>query len=166
MRAPAALLCLCLCFALQGFLTPLLSPWPPPDLLLVAVLLPLGRPPLWRVVALTYLVGGVQDLAGGGVLGLHALALAAGVFLAGLALPGYLELGRAGLDWQSLALAAAFVGKGAALVLVLTFLGQPAPLAETLRVLPPEALLTFSALAFVHPLIARLTRRSERRLYG
>jgi len=165
-RALAALLCLLLCFALQGFLTPLLSPWPPPDLLLVAALLSLGRPPLWRVVALAYLVGGVQDLVGGGVLGLHALALAAGVFLAGLALPGHLELARAGLSWQLLALAAAFVGKGAAWTLLLAFLRQPAPLAEVLRVLPPQALLTFGALALLHPLVARLTRRSERGLYG
>lgn len=151
-------------FISQGLLTPLLSPWPPPDLLLAAAL-PLGRTPLWKPVLLAYLLGGVQDLAGGGALGLHALGLAAGVFVAGLVVPERLESGRAGLRRQLLALAVAFVGKGAAWTLLLAFLGQSDPLRETLRVVPLEALLTLGVVALLHPLGTRLARRNERRLY-
>ena len=149
----------------QGFLTPLLSPWPPPDLLLVVALLLLGRAPLWRGVLFAYLLGGAQDLAGGGVPGSHAFALAAGVFAAGLVLPERLELGRAGWGWQLLVLMAAFVGKAAAWALLLSFSGQAAPLRETLQVVPPQALVTLGVVALLHPLSARLARRSERRLY-
>lgn len=146
-------------------MTPLLSPWPPPDLLLVVALLPLGRTPLWRLVLLAYVLGGVQDLAGGGVLGLHALALAGAVFTAGLVLPERPGSDRAELGGQLLTLTAAFVGKGVVWTLLLTFLGQAAPLGETLRVVPLEALLTLGAVAFLYPLSSRLARRSEWRLY-
>lgn len=154
-----------LSFVFQSFLTPLLSPWPPPDLLLVAALWPLGRTPLWRLLLLAYGLGGVQDLVGGGGLGLHALGLAAAVFVAGLGVPERLELGRAGLGWQLSAVALAFMGKGAAWTLLLALLGQPAPLNETLRVVPLEALLTLGAVALLRPLSTRFARRSERRLY-
>lgn len=110
-----------------------------------------------------YLLGGVQDLAGGGVLGLHAFTLAAAVFAVGLAVGPY--SGRVGLGGKLLVIAVAFVGKAAAWTLLLTFLGQADPLRETLRVVPLEALLTLAVVALLHPLSARLARRSERRLY-
>lgn len=77
------LLLIPLLFVLQGALTPLLTPWPPPDLLLLAALLSLWERPLPQGVALAYLLGLLQDVAGGGVIGVHALGLAAGVFVAG-----------------------------------------------------------------------------------
>lgn len=154
-----------LVFILQGFLTPLVAPWPPPDLLLLAALLPLGRRPLWQAVGLAYLLGLAQDVAGGGVPGLHALALAAGVFVAGVVVPGGLELSRAGPGWQLLALLAALAGKWAALLLLLTYAGQPAPLAETLRVGPLEALFTVAGCVLLQPLLNRVHRRRERSLY-
>lgn len=153
-------------FVLQGFLAPLLSPWPPPDLLLLAALLPLGRRPLWQVVGLAYLLGLAQDVAGGGVMGLHALALAAGVFVAGVVLPSGLELSRAGLGWQLPALLGALAGKWAVLTLLLGYLGQRAPVAEVLRVGPLEALLSVAFLCLLSPLLGRVSRRSARRLYG
>lgn len=152
-----------LLFTLQGVLTPLVAPWPPPDLLLLAALLPLGRRPLWQAVGLAYLLGLAQDVAGGGVPGLHALALAAGVFVAGVVVPG--GLGRAGPGWQLLALLAALAGKWAALLLLLTYAGQPAPLAETLRVGPLEALFTVAGCVLLQPLLNRVHRRRERSLY-
>lgn len=153
-------------FVLQGLLAPLLSPWPPPDLLLLAALLLLGRRPLPQVVGLAYLLGLVQDTAGGGVLGLHALALAAGMFMAGLVLPSDLEPGRVGLGRLLLALLGALAGKWAMLALLLGYLGQPAPLAEVLRVGPLEALVTAAVLCLLSPLLGRVARRSARRLYG
>ena len=153
-------------FILQGLLAPLLAPWPPPDLLLLAALLPLGRRPLWQVVGLAYLLGLAQDAAGGGVMGLHALSLAAGVFVAGLVLPPGLEPNRAGLGWLLLALLGALAGKWAVLALLLGYLGQSAPLAEVLRVGPLEALVTAAVLCLLSPLLGRVSRRSARRLYG
>lgn len=155
-----------LLFILQGLLVPLLSPWPPPDLLLLAALLLLGRRPLPQVVGLAYLLGLAQDAAGGGVLGLHALALAAGVFVAGVLLPAGLELSRAGLGWLLLALLGALAGKWAVLALLLGYLGQSAPVAVVLRVGPLEALVTAAVLCLLSPLLGRVSRRSARRLYG
>ena len=153
-------------FVLQGLLTPLFVPWPPPDLLLLAALLPLGRRPLWQVVGLAYLLGLAQDAAGGGTMGLHALALAAGVFVAGVVLPPGLELGRAGLGWQLPALLGALTGKWVVLALLLGYLGQSASLASVLRVGPLEALLSAAFLCLLSPLLGRVSRRSARRLYG
>lgn len=153
-------------FVLQGLLAPLLSPWPPPDLLLLAALLPLGRRPLPQVVGFAYLLGLAQDAAGGGVMGLHALALAAGVFVAGVALPPGLELSRAGLGWLLPALLGALTGKWVVLALLLGYLGQSAPLTEVLRVGPLEALVTAAVLCLLSPLLGRVSRRSGRRLYG
>ncbi len=155
-------------FVAQGALTPLLSPWPPPDLLLLVALSLSARTPLWRGVLVAYLLGGAQDLSSGGMLGTHAFVLAAAVFAAGLALPRP-RPGRAGSSGQLsaliVALVAAFVGKAAAWTLLLTFLGHAAPLRETLRVVPLEAALTFGVVALLYPLGSRLARRSERRLY-
>ena len=113
---------------------------------------------------IAYLLGGAQDLSSGGVLGTHAFVLAAAVFAAGLALPRP-RPGRAGLGSKLLVIAVAFVGKGAAWTLLLTFLGHTAPLAETLRVVPLEAALTFGVVALLYPFGSRLARRSERWLY-
>lgn len=155
-----------LLFALQGFLAPLVAPWPPPDLLLLAALLLLGRRPLWQAVALAYLLGLAQDVAGGGVPGMHALALAAGVFVAGGVVPGGgLELSRAGLGWQLLALLAAFVGKWVVLIVLLGYLGQAASVVEAARVGLLEALLTVAGLTLLRPLVYRALRRGGRRLY-
>jgi len=151
----------------QGALTPLLSPWPPPDLLLLVALSLSVRAPLWKGVLLAYLLGGAQDLSSSGVLGMDAFVLAAAVFAAGLALPR-LPPGRAGSSGQLavlVSLIVAFAGKAAAWTLLLTFLGHAAPLAETLRVVPLEALLTLGVVALLYPLGSRLARRRERRLY-
>jgi hypothetical protein len=153
-------------FVLQGLLAPLLSPWPPPDLLMLAALLPLGRRPLWQVVGLAYLLGLVQDMAGGGVMGLHALALAAGVFVGGGVLPSGLELSRAGLGWQLPALLGALAGKWAVMALLLGYLGQSAPVTMVLRVGPLEALLSAAFLCLLSPLLGQVARWSTRRLYG
>lgn len=151
-------------FALQGALTPLLVPWPPPDLLLLAALFWLWRWPLLQSVALAYLLGLLQDLAGGGVLGLHALGLAAGVFVAGSltgfgrARPGFLRYGAA--------LLAALTGKWVVFALLLSYLGGGASLAEVWRVAPLELLLSVTALALLQPLLAWLERTGRPRAGG
>ena len=66
----------------QCFLSALVEPLPPPDLFFIAVLTLLWRLAPWQVVAVAYGVGLVQDVFGHGVLGVHALALAAGALVA------------------------------------------------------------------------------------
>lgn len=154
-----------LLFFLQGVLTPLLSPAPPPDLLLLAALLPLGQLRLWQGVALAYGLGLLQDVAGGGVLGFHALGLAGGVFLAGLVLSPQLSLLRAGWVSQVAALGLAFAGKWVVFAVLLVYLGRGSSLPEVVRVGGLELFLTFAALLLLHPLLKRLTRRRERSFY-
>ena len=66
----------------QGFLGALLAPVPPPDLFLIAVLTLLYRLPAWQLVLIGYGVGLLQDLAGHGTLGVHALGLAGAALVA------------------------------------------------------------------------------------
>ena len=66
----------------QGFLSALVAPLPPPDLFFIAVLTLLWRLAPWQLVAVGYGVGLVQDMFGHGVLGVHAIALATGVLAA------------------------------------------------------------------------------------
>lgn len=148
-------------FALQGTLTPLLAPWSPPDLLLLAALFWLWRWPLPQGVALAYLLGLLQDLAGGGVLGLHALGLAAGVFVAG-SLMGF-GRARSGFFRCVAALLVALAGKWVVFALLLSYLGGGAPLEEVWRVAPLELLLSVTALALLQPLLTWLERTSRPR---
>lgn len=152
-----------LLFVLQGVVPPLLTPWPPPDLLLLAALLASWRRPLPQGVALAYLLGLLQDIAGGGVIGVHALGLAAGVFVAG----SVVGFGRARphLLRYGAALLAAVAGKWAVFALLLGHLGQPAPLAEVWRVAPLELLLSVVALLLLHPLFTWGYRNRARGVY-
>lgn len=92
----------------QGFLSALLSPLPGPDLFLLAVLTLVSRLAPWQLVAAAYGIGLVQDVIGGGVLGLHALGLSAAAMAALLVSA---QLSQAGFLERLLKLSAAIGGK-------------------------------------------------------
>lgn len=153
-------------FLLQGLVTPLLAPWPVPDLLLLVALLPLGRVRLWQALSLAYFLGALQDVAGGGVLGLHALGLAGGVFVAGLLLPHGTVLLRAGLGWQGVSLAAACAGKWLVFAVLLSYLDVAYSVSGMLRTGGLELLLTLASLLLLHPLLNRLAYSQKRLSYS
>jgi rod shape-determining protein MreD len=150
-----------LLLVLQGILTPLLEPYPAPDLVLLAALLSLERLRLGRAVLLAYGLGMLQDLTGSGVLGFHALGLAGGVFCAGWVTT------RGNGTWgaRALALVAATLGKWLVLTLLLGYLGDLPPLPSILGEGGRELLATLAALSLLHPLLNVATRSRTRRYY-
>lgn len=151
-------------FLLQSLLTPLLAPYPPPDLLLIAALFWLGRFGLPRALLLAYGLGLLQDLAGSGTIGLHALGLAAGVFCGSWAAhrDGFLQ---GSLPSQLVTVGFALFGKWLAFALLLLYLGQGQPLGSTLQAASLELLFTLLVTALLHPLLSAISRRRERTFY-
>lgn len=105
--------------AVQGFLSALLAPLPPPDLFFIAVLTLLWRLAPWQLVAVGYGVGLLQDVFGHGVLGVHALALAAGAMAAASARA---QLTGAGLLERMLVVIVGMLGKWVVLIAMLAWL--------------------------------------------
>lgn len=103
----------------QGFLSALLSPLPGPDLFLLAVLTLVSRLAPWQLVAAAYGIGLLQDVMGGGVLGLHALGLAAAAMGA---LVVSAQLSQAGFLERLLKLSAAIAGKWIAMTALVLWL--------------------------------------------
>lgn len=151
-------------FLLQGLLTPLLAPYTPPDLLLLAALFGLGRFRLPQALLLAYGLGLLQDVAGAGLIGLHALGLAAGVYCGSWATQreGFLQ---SSLPTQLVTVVLAWFGKWLAFGLLLLYLGRGQPLGSTLQTAGLELLLTLLATALFHPLLKVLSRRRERTFY-
>ncbi len=143
----------------QGFLSNLLAPLPAPDLFLLAVLTLLWRVQPWQLVLLAYAVGLVQDLTGQGVLGLHALALAAGALAATMVRA---QLTNAGALERMLVVFVAVVGKWAVLAAMLAWIsGEGIYLPQVGAVAAVESTLTVIAGLVVLPWSAALLERSR-----
>lgn len=143
----------------QGFLGALLAPVPPPDLFLIAVLTLLYRLPGWQLVLLGYAVGLLQDLAGHGTLGVHALGLAAAALVAStvraqLTGQGFLE--------RALAVFAAVAGKWAVMGVLLIWLsGGSFAWAPVISVAAVDAALTVATALVLLPWGLALLARSK-----
>ncbi len=143
--------------AFQGFISALLAPLPAPDLFLLIALSPIRRMKAWQLVLLAYSVGLLQDLIGHGVFGLHAFAIAAGVFLALIVKDHFSQ----GLLSQIIIVLAALVGKWLAMLPMIFWLGSsPNTLALIYRVLPYEFVFTIITGIFVLPWAEALMQRA------
>lgn len=153
-----------LLFGLQSLLTPLLAPFSPPDLLLLAALFSLGRVRLLQALLLAYGLGLLQDVAGSGFVGQHGLGLASGVFFGSWAVSrgGFLQNS---LPTQLGAVCLAWFGKWLAFSLLLSYLGRGQPLGALLQTASLELLFTLGVTALLHPLLNVMTRRRERTFY-
>ena len=118
----------------QGFLSALFAPLPAPDFFLLAVLTLLGRLAPWQLVLAAYGIGLFQDLLGGGVLGLHAVSLAAGAMAALLVSA---QLSQVGFLERLVKIAVAVAGKWVAMAAMVVWLGGSF---ESLGSLPVVAL--------------------------
>lgn len=143
----------------QGFLSALLAPVPAPDLFLLAVLTLLWRVRPWQLVLLAYGAGLVQDLMGSGILGTHALALAAAALVASLVRA---QLSNTGVLERMLVVFVAALGKWAVMAGMLIWLaGGPIGMGRLGAVALIEATLTVAAGLLVLPWGAALLQRSR-----
>lgn len=146
-----------LLIAIQGFLGALLSPLPPPDLFLLAVLTLLWRVAPWQLVLIAYGAGLLQDTIGGGVVGFHAFGLATAALVAGAVRA---QLTQSGPFERAVVIGAALLGKWLALAGMLTWLSGAAPGLGRLAITAgTEALLTGAAALIVIPWGDRLIER-------
>ena len=130
----------------QGFLSALVAPLPPPDLFFIAVLTLLWRLAPWQVVAVGYGVGLVQDMFGHGVLGVHALALATGALAAAGARA---QLTGTGFFERMLVVAVGMVGKWAVMAAMVAWLSGTSILWEDLAAVATIETLFTVALAML-----------------
>jgi len=143
----------------QGFISALLAPLPAPDLFLLAVLTLLWRVKPWQLVLLGYGVGFIQDLVGGGVLGSHALALAAAALVASLVRA---QLSNTGVLERALVVFVAGLGKWVVMAAMLIWLtGGELGYGRLGAVALVESALTVAAGLLVLPWGAALLQRSR-----
>lgn len=132
----------------QGFVEALLAPLPGPDFFLLIVLTPIRRLKAWQMVLVAYAVGLLQDLIGHGIFGLHAFALAVGIFMA-LLVKGQFSQGFLS---QLIIIITALFGKWLAMLAIIYWLN---PGLESLQgiwnVLPYEVLFTILVGIFILP---------------
>jgi rod shape-determining protein MreD len=143
----------------QGFLGALLAPVPPPDLFLIAVLTLLYRLPGWQLVLLGYGVGLLQDLAGHGTLGVHALGLAGAALVASTVRS---QLTGEGFFERALAVFAAVAAKWLVMGVLLIWLADGAfAWAPVVSVAAVDAALTVVAGLLLLPWGLALLQRSK-----
>lgn len=143
----------------QGFIAALLAPLPAPDLFLLAVLTLLWRVKPWQLVLVGYGAGFIQDLVGGGVLGSHALALAAAALVASLVRA---QLSNTGVLERALVVFVAGLGKWVVMAAMLIWLtGGELGYGRLGAVALVESALTVAAGLLVLPWGAALLQRSR-----
>src|SRR6056297_1372154 len=126
--------------ATQGLLSAAFGTLPAPDLFLIAMLTLLGRVVPWQLVLIAYGVGLLQDVIGFGVLGVHALSLAAAALTATVV---RMQLSGSGLLERMVILLGAQAGKWiVAAALLLWLSGTPEDPAMLLAVAVTETVLT------------------------
>ena len=143
--------------AFQGFISALIAPLPVPDLFLLMVLTPIRRLKAWQLILVAYGAGLLQDLIGNGVFGLHAFALATGVFFALMVKDHFSH----GLFSQVIIVLVALLGKWLAMIPMIFWLGSsPSTLHLLYRVIPYEFAFTVIAGIFVLPWAEALMQRA------
>jgi rod shape-determining protein MreD len=146
-------------FVLQSFSGALLGDRPAPDFFLIAMLTLLGRIPLWQLLLAGYGIGLLQDLSGHGVLGVHAMGLAIGAYVASIARA---QMSGQGLIERLLMLLAAQAGKWLTFLLLVAWLAGPPPVWTDLGVtFVLETLLTAAAGLLIVPWAHALMDRGK-----
>ncbi len=143
----------------QGLLSATFGTLPAPDLFLIAMLTLLGRIAPWQLVLAAYGVGLLQDLVGFGVLGLHAIGLAAAALAATVV---RMQLSGTGLLERLLIVMAAQAGKWLVASLLLVWLsGTPEEPVTLLAVAVTETVLTAALALLLLPLADSLLEKSK-----
>lgn len=146
-------------FAGQGLLSATFGTLPAPDLFLIAMLTLLGRVVPWQLVLVAYGVGLLQDVTGFGVLGVHALSLAAAALAATVV---RMQLSGSGLLERMVILVGAQAGKWVvAAALLLWLSGTPEDPAMLLAVAVTETVLTAALGLLILPLGDSLLDRTK-----
>ncbi len=148
-----------LLLAAQGFLSALFGTLPAPDLFLVAMLTLLGRLVPWQLVVAADGVGMLQDVVGFGVMGLHAVGLAAAALTATVV---RMQLSGTGLLERVLIVVGAQAGKWLVVAAMLVWLsGTPEDPATLLAVAVTETVLTIAAALLLLPWADALLEKSK-----
>lgn len=148
-----------LLLAAQGFLSALFGTLPAPDLFLVAMLTLLGRLVPWQLVVAAYGIGMLQDLVGYGVVGLHAVGLAAAALTATVV---RMQLSGTGLLERVLIVVGAQAGKWLVVAAMLVWLsGTPEDSTTLLAVAVTETVLTIAAALLLLPWADALLEKSK-----
>lgn len=103
----------------QGLLSAVMAPLPAPDLFLVALLTLVPRVNPWQLVLAGFGIGLLQDLTGHGIMGLHAIGLAAAALVAAFVRA---QLSQSGMAERLLTVVAALVGKWLAMAVMVVWL--------------------------------------------
>jgi len=132
----------------QGFAGALFAPLPGPDFFLLIALTPIRRLKAWQMVLIAYGVGLLQDLIGNGIFGLHAFALAVGIFMA-LLIKGQFSHGFLS---QVLLIIAALFGKWLAMLAIIYWLNPRIESLQSIQsILPYEVFFTLLLGVFILP---------------
>ncbi len=127
-------------FVTQGFWGALLAPLPAPDLFLLGMVVLVWRVPPWQLVLIAYGIGLLQDITGFGILGLHALGLAAAALGAILV---WAQLRQTGIYARTFIVLGALAAKWIAITpLVMWQTGIFGSALDVLRVAPVEIVFT------------------------
>ena len=143
---------------LQGFLSVMLVPYPPPDLFFVFVISLLWRLPAWRLVLVAYLVGLLQDIIGAGYISLHAITLAAAALVANAVAS---QLAQRGVLANVVIISSAMLAKWLMFCLLILWLANLEPFHQLLRVAPFEFVSSFIACTIFLPFSDWLFRRYD-----
>lgn len=143
----------------QGLLSAAFGTLPAPDLFMLAMLTLLGRVVSWQLVLVAYAIGMLQDVIGFGVLGLHAISLAAAALAATVV---RMQLSGSGLLERLLIVVAAQAGKWLVAAALLVWLsGTPEDPAMLLAVSVTETVLTAALALLVLPWADALLNRAK-----
>lgn len=134
---------------MQGFWDALLAPLPAPDLFLLGMVVLVWRVPPWQLVLIAYGIGLLQDIIGHGILGLHALGLAAAALGAILV---WAQLRQSGIYARTFVVLGALAAKWLAITPLLIWqTGILESALDVLRVAPIEAVLTLLLSFLIFP---------------
>jgi rod shape-determining protein MreD len=143
----------------QGLLSAAFGTLPAPDLFVLAMLTLLGRLVSWQLVLLAYAIGMLQDVIGFGVLGLHAIALAAAALAATVV---RMQLSGSGMLERLMIVVAAQAGKWLVAASLLVWLsGTPEDSVMLLAVSVTETVLTAALALLVLPWADALLNRAK-----
>lgn len=120
-----------------------MAPLPAPDFFLLGMVVLVWRLKPWQLVLIAYAMGLLQDIMGHGILGIHALSLAAAALGAVLI---WLQLSQSDIFARTLIVTAALFAKWLAIAPLLVWqTGILESLLDILRIAPLE--MSFSLLA-------------------